>query len=239
VTAVLVACAHGTRSAEGRGVISALIQRVRETAPEGVEVREAYVDVHGPAVGDVVREARAETDDIVIVPLLLSTGYHTEVDLQEAADGLPVAPALGPHPLLAEVLIERMREAGASAGTTAVLAAAGSSRPGAADDVAAMAALIGPGWGGEVLPAFAAAMEPRIDAVVADQRARGVEPAVMSYVLAPGHFAGVIRAAGADTVANPLGADPRIARIVWERWAAAREHSESAGSATARTPTRG
>ncbi len=98
MTAVLIACAHGTRFEEGRVVVRELLEVLRATAPAGVEVHEAYVDVHGPYVTDVVAAARERTDDIVIVPLLLSTGYHTEVDLVEAADGLPVAPALGPHP---------------------------------------------------------------------------------------------------------------------------------------------
>ncbi len=85
MTAVLIACAHGTRFEEGRVVVRELLEVLRSTAPAGVEVLEAYVDVHGPYVSDVVAAARERTDDIVIVPLLLSTGYHTEVDLVEAA----------------------------------------------------------------------------------------------------------------------------------------------------------
>lgn len=161
MTAVLIACAHGTRFEEGRVVVRELLEVLRATAPAGVEVLEAYVDVHGPYVTDVVAAARERTDDIVIVPLLLSTGYHTEVDLVEAADGLPVAPALGPHPVLAEILADRVRAAGAAPDDTVVLAAAGSTRPGAVVDVERMAELMADaGVTGPVVTAYAAASDP-------------------------------------------------------------------------------
>ncbi|WP_022880375.1 sirohydrochlorin chelatase [Microbacterium sp. B19] len=223
MTAVLVACAHGTRFEEGRVVIRALLDMLRATAPDGVEVHEAYVDVHEPYVTDVVAAARERTDDVVIVPLLLSTGYHTEVDLVEAAGGLPIAPALGPHPVLAEILADRVREAGAAPDDTVVLAAAGSTRPGAVVDVERMAELLADaGITAPVIAAYAAASEPRIDAAVAAARAEGRRTVAASYVLAPGHFSRVIERADADATTAPIGADPRLAEVVWERWRAAR-----------------
>jgi len=223
MTAVLIACAHGTRFEEGRVVVRELLEVLRDTAPEGVEVLEAYVDVHGPYVTDVVAEARERTDDIVIVPLLLSTGYHTEVDLVEAADGLPVAPALGPHPVLAEILVDRVRATGAAADDTVVLAAAGSTRPGAVVDVERMATLMtDAGITAPVVTAYAAASDPRIPDAVATARAEGRRTVAASYVLAPGHFSRVIEKAEADLTTAPIGADPRLATVVWERWRDAR-----------------
>lgn len=223
VTSILVACAHGTRFDEGRAVVRDLLDVLRATAPDGVEVHEAYVDVHGPYVTEVTAAARARTDDVVIVPLLLSTGYHTEVDLVEAADGLPVAPALGPHPALAEILADRLREVGAADDDTVVLAAAGSTRAGAVVDVERMAEMLdAEGVGGDVVPAYAAASDPRIGAAVDAARAAGRRTVAASYVLAPGHFSRVIEAAGADLTTAPIGADPRLATVVWERWRAAR-----------------
>lgn len=223
MTAVLIACAHGTRFEEGRVVVRELLDVLRATAPAGVEVHEAYVDVHAPYVTDVVAAARERTDDIVIVPLLLSTGYHTEVDLVEAAGGLPVAPALGPHPVLAEILVDRVRATGAAEGDTVVLAAAGSTRPGAVVDVEQMAELMtDAGITGPVVTAYAAASEPRIPDAVHTARAEGRRTVAASYVLAPGHFSRVIEKAEADLTSAPIGADPRLATVVWERWAAAR-----------------
>lgn len=223
MAAVLIACAHGTRFEEGRVVVRALLDVLRETAPEGVEVLEAYVDVHGPSVTDVVAAARERTDDIVIVPLLLSTGYHTEVDLVEAADGLPIARALGPHPVLAEILVDRVRATGAGPDDTVVLAAAGSTRPGAVVDVERMAALMtDAGITAPIVTAYAAASEPRIPDAVEAERSAGRRTVAASYVLAPGHFSRVIEKAEADLTSEPIGADPRLAAVVWERWRCAR-----------------
>lgn len=223
MTAVLIACAHGTRFEEGRVVVRSLLDVLRSTAPDGVEVHEAYVDVHGPYVTDVVAAARERTSDIVIVPLLLSTGYHTEVDLVEAADGLPVAPALGPHPVLAEILADRLRASGAEPSDTVVLAAAGSTRPGAVLDVERMAGLmVDAGVTGPVVAAYAAASDPRIPDAVRAARDAGQRTVAASYVLAPGHFSRVIEKADADVTTAPIGADPRLAEIVWERWRDAR-----------------
>lgn len=223
MTAVLIACAHGTRFEEGRVVVRALLDVLRETAPEGVEVLEAYVDVHGPYVTDVVAAARERTDDIVIVPLLLSTGYHTEVDLVEAAGGLPIARALGPHPVLAEILADRVRATGADATDTVVLAAAGSTRPGAVVDVERMAALMtDAGVTAPIVTAYAAASEPTIPDAVEAARSVGRRTVAASYVLAPGHFSRVIERAEADLTSAPIGADPRLAAVVWERWRCAR-----------------
>ena len=223
MTAVLIACAHGTRFEEGRVVVRALLDVLRETAPEGVEVLEAYVDVHGPYVTDVVAAARERTDDIVIVPLLLSTGYHTEVDLVEAAGGLPIARALGPHPVLAEILADRVRATGADATDTVVLAAAGSTRPGAVVDVERMAALMtDAGVTAPIVTAYAAASEPTIPDAVEAARSAGRRTVAASYVLAPGHFSRVIERAEADLTSAPIGADPRLAAVVWERWRCAR-----------------
>ena len=248
MTAVLIACAHGTRFEEGRVVVRELLEVLRATAPADVEVHEAYVDVHGPYVTDVVAAARERTDDIVIVPLLLSTGYHTEVDLVEAADGLPVAPALGPHPVLAEILADRVRATGARADDTVVLAAAGSTRPGAVVDVERMAELMTrAGITGPIVTAYAAASEPRIPDAVHAAREAGRRTVAASYVLAPGHFSRVIERADADLTTAPIGADPRLATVVWERWAAARsaataevaERVEASGCAVGPDPSTG
>jgi hypothetical protein len=45
--------------------------------------------------------------------------------------------------------------------------------------------------------------------------------AIASYLLAPGYFADVLAAAGADIVTAPLAPDVRVAAIIAERYAAA------------------
>lgn len=221
----LVACSHGTRSPVGRRVVAEIVEAVRVELPD-VAVLPAFVDVQEPEVGGVVAGV---TGPLVVVPLLLSRGYHTKVDIARAvgsrADAVQTAP-LGPHPLMSEVLLARLAEtvgpAGVRPGDHLVLAAAGSSEAVAVVDVEATAADLRGRVSVPVSVGFAAGATPRIADAVAQARADGAERVVcLSYVLAPGHFADVVRGAGADLTTAPLGADPRIARIVADRFTAA------------------
>ncbi|MDD7928572.1 sirohydrochlorin chelatase [Microbacterium thalli] len=223
---ILIACSHGTSSPEGRAAISALVGRVREMLPD-VRVDEAFVDVQKPEIDTVVAGVPAGAASVV-VPVLLSTGFHTRVDIARAVAAAPgpcvATPALGPHPLLAEVLADRLSAAGLGAAATdaVVLAAAGSSDPAAAVDVAAMADLLAARLGRPVTAGFAAGAGTRIaEAVTAARAAGATRVFAASYVLAPGHFAGVIAAGGADVVTPPLAPDDAVAAVVVERYRAA------------------
>lgn len=232
----LVACSHGTDSREGRRAIAALLDQVRAALP-GVPVEEAFVDVQEPAVGQVLAGCLARPDDrAVVVPVLLSTGFHTEVDIAGAVAARPgravAAPALGPHEALAEVLRSRLAEAGAepAPGIAIVLAAAGSTDPRAEGDVAAVARLLAERVDGPVQVGFAAGSGPRIVDVVASARREGAARVVVaSYVLAPGYFADVIAGCGADVVTAPLAPDERLAAIIVQRYREAVWRPQPAG----------
>lgn len=219
----LVACSHGTGSAAGRAAIRALLDQVRGILP-GVPVEEAFVDVQQPEVDDVVADAVAR-GPVVVVPVLLSTGYHTRIDIARAVAAHPrafAAPALGPHDLLALALESRLHEAGLRPDDTVMLAAAGSSDPAAEHDVRRMATRLAGCLQMPVSVGFAAGAQPRIAAAVAQAREHGASRVVVaSYVLAPGHFADVIANAGADVVTAPLAPDLRIAGVIAERYRAA------------------
>nr|BFE72650.1 hypothetical protein GCM10020092_059510 [Actinoplanes digitatis] len=75
---VLLAVAHGTRSAAGQAQIRDLVDRVACRRPD-VDVRLAFADVQHPRVGEAI-----QGPDTVVVPLLLSSGYHVRVDIAEA-----------------------------------------------------------------------------------------------------------------------------------------------------------
>lgn len=234
MTTTLVACAHGTGSDAGRAAVSALVARVRALLPS-TPVREAFVDVQDPYVGEVVAEA-VTGGDAVVVPLLLSTGYHTRVDIARAVGAHPgratATAALGPHEQLTEVLHDRLAAAGLVDGDAIVLAAAGSSDPAASVDVGITARALAARLGREVRVGFAAGGGPRIADVVARARADGAGRVVAaSYVLAPGHFADVVARSGADLATRPLAPDERIARIVVDRYRAARARPASCYSA--------
>jgi sirohydrochlorin ferrochelatase len=220
---VLIGCAHGTRLPAGRRAMALLRLEIAKARP-GIEVRAAQVDVHKPALNDVVRRFADQGRAIVVVPLLLSTGYHVRVDIARAVEksgGLAVAAAaLGPDPVLIEVLLRRLAESGAGPDDPVVLAAAGSSDPQAGADVEQIVASLAERWAGPVSVGFLASAQPTVtEAVRAARRAHPGRPvAIASYLLAPGHFAGRLLAAGADHVAAPLAPDPELARLALLRF---------------------
>jgi sirohydrochlorin ferrochelatase len=183
-------------------------------------VTAAYVELVRPAVCDVLAETTAPA---VVVPLLLGNGYHLVHDVARVAAPRPVAPALGPHPMLARALADRLHQTGASGTGPLVLAAAGSSDPRSRADTEAMARLLAARLGRRVLVGYNSSAAPRVRDVVASLRAQGEHPvAVVTYLLAPGRFAAEIQECGADTVTEPLGDHGAVARLVLRRYDAAR-----------------
>lgn len=204
----VVLCSHGTADPAGQAAVSALVAAVRSRL-DGVEVRETWVDVQEPQVEEVVGAVRAEGfSPVTIVPLLLSGGYHVHVDIARAAaaDEVRATPALGPDPRLADLLVQRLREAGAADGDAVVVAAAGSSDARAVADVEAVVAGVRERWDGPVSVGYGSKALPTVpDAVTAARAAHpGRRVALAGYLVAPGFFHDRLAAAGADLVGEPL-----------------------------------
>jgi len=220
---VLVGCSHGTDSLKGRAVVRSILASVADARPDLV-VREAFVDVQEPAVADVVVSAAELGLTSVVVPLLLSVGFHVRVDIAAAVEGRPATAAapLGPDPRLVEVLVDRLVEAGLAPDDAVVLAAAGSTDPTAAAAVEEVAAGLAARLGRPVTVGYGAGSTPRVPEAVAAARAtaRG-RVVVASYLLAPGFFHDRVLDAGADVVSAPLAPDDRIVAIVLDRYASA------------------
>lgn len=220
---VLVGCSHGTDDLAGREAIRSILADVAATRPE-VRVREAFVDVQVPEVGAVVADALAEQrGGVVVVPLLLSVGFHVKVDIAEAVDrpGAVASGPLGPDPRLVDVLVDRLHAAGLAEDDAVVLAAAGSTDPAAALAVEAVAAGLADRLTQHVTIGYGAGAQPRVAAAVAAARADlppGGRVVVASYLLAPGYFYDRVREAGADVVTVPLAPDPRVADVVLDRF---------------------
>jgi sirohydrochlorin ferrochelatase len=224
---VLVACAHGTRNPTGRRLIAELALTARRLRP-GLSTTAAFVDVQPPTVVDVVAGLAAAERAAVVVPLLLSGGYHVHVDIAGAVAGHPSAVAarpLGPDPRLAEVLDDRLRQAGADPHdplTAVVVAAAGSSDARSVADVERTAALLQRSWAGPVTTGYGSAARPTVPEAVAAARSAGATRVVVAaYLLAPGHFADRLADAGADAVTAPLLPDDRVAAVLLDRYDAA------------------
>jgi sirohydrochlorin ferrochelatase len=195
--------------------MTALAGQVKRLAPV-IDIRVAYVQHASPSLADALDDAG---DNAVVVPLLLSTGYHLTTDIAGAASR--VAGPLGPDQLLVTALVSRLAKAGVPAGTPVVLAAAGSSDPVAAEQVQAQAKLLADELDVEVRPAYATSGLPTVPEAVADLRQlKGGRVAVASYLLAPGHFHDSLANSGADWVTEPLGAHPAVAALIIDRYRA-------------------
>jgi sirohydrochlorin ferrochelatase len=213
----LLAVAHGSRDPAAADVVRALAKQVRRLAPV-LDVRVAFL---GHAEPSLPAELTAAGSNTVIVPLLLSSGYHLSSDIGGVADeaGARVAGPLGPDELLLTALTARLTEAGVPDGTPVVLAAAGSSDPVAAAEVSQEAGLLADRLGVPVVAAFASAAAPTVPAAVAELRERTGKPvAVASYLLAPGRFQDQLADSGAGWVTAPLGSHPALAGLVIDRY---------------------
>jgi len=227
---VLVLCSHGTADSGGQTAVRALVDAVRDRLG-GTDVRETFVDVQHPQVEEVVAVALADgRTPVVVVPLLLSGGFHVHVDVARAVQDprARATPALGPDPRLVDVLLDRLRDVGATEDDVVVLAAAGSSDARAAADVAAVAGGLRRGWGGPVEVGFGSIARPSVPEAVSAARTSnpGRRVVVAGYLLAPGFFHDRLGAAGADLVTAPLVpigpggpvVDDRLVDVVVERF---------------------
>ncbi|MDO5752582.1 sirohydrochlorin chelatase [Arthrobacter sp.] len=221
VDTFMIACAHGTNNAEGQQRINQVRAEIAELRP-GLRVLEAYVDVQEPALPDVVASV-APGVRAVVVPLLLTVGFHVQVDIAEAvasrSDTVAAAP-LGPDPRLAKLLDERLGKL--PHGWGIVLAAAGSSRPEAAEQIEVLAADLAVRRPERIVAAYGASARPSIPEAVAQLRAEGAAGvAVASYLLAPGYFHDQLANAGADLVSEPLLPSQLLAELALEHFDAA------------------
>ena len=259
----LVAVAHGSADPRAAAAIGELMPLVaRRAADRGLSVpdlRVAYLGHAAPSVPQVMGRFGPDTQ-VTVLPLLLTAAYHSKTDIPRvlaragtARLNVTYGAPLGPHPLLLRALERRLPETAFEnpAQTGVVLAAAGSSDPGANATIAGLAAQwqAAAGWFA-VRPAYASAVSPAAAGGQGSPAAAGGQgspaPAqvvtellragarrvvVASYLIAPGLFADRIRdaslAAGAAAVSPALGAVPEIADIVLDRYqeAAMRERT--------------
>lgn len=241
----LVGISHGTSSPDGRSAVAGLMEAVAAALPEVTTVS-GYVDVQQPDVANtlaVLDEAvldetvrghasRNSQATAIIVPLLLSAGYHVHVDLHEAArdwtGSATLARTLGPDPRLAELQHERLIEVGLAAADVVILAAAGSSDAGAVSECRTAADLVAARVGRAVTIGFLSAASPTLAEAIATARSEhpSARIVVSSYLLAPGYFQSIVENAGADVATGPLLAAGRptphqLVEIVVHRYRAA------------------
>ncbi|GKQ36343.1 sirohydrochlorin chelatase [Streptomyces sp. A012304] len=226
----LVVVAHGSRDPRALSTVSALLDRVRALRP-GLPVHLGHIELNEPLLTDTLAALDAAgTADAVLVPLLLSRGYHVKRDIPEMAAEVGVrthlAAPLGPHPLLVEALYARLVEAGwrtpseSERRTSAVvLAAAGSRDPDSAVDTRRTAQFLAERLGVPVVPAYATTATPTVPTAIRALTARGRHRiAVASYFTAPGRFATECADLAPWIASAPLGTHEAMARLVLHRF---------------------
>ncbi|GAA2882765.1 sirohydrochlorin chelatase [Microbacterium esteraromaticum] len=195
----LLAVSHGTSDLDGARSIAALVARVADRMPD-VDVREGFVDVQQP---DAASALAAIDRPAVIVPLLLSQGFHVHHDLHGIASGRAdavVTAPLGPDSLLAEVLALRLDGIGRP-GSPVVLAVAGSRDERSVPDAEGMAALLRARTGRRVDIGYLAARHPDLPTALA----AAPDAVVATYLLGRGFFFDLAaRQAGDHVITPPL-----------------------------------
>lgn len=235
----ILTVSHGTSDPLGQQAIGAYAEAIHAAVDADVAAH-AFVDVQQPDVPTALAALPPEAT-IVIVPLLLSRGYHLGHDLPLAAapfgERVIVADALGPDHRIAQVLRRRLREAGADPDDRLVLAAAGSSDRAGVEDALRTGLLLEAATQHPVTVGFLSAAAPRLHEAIARNRATdGARVAVASYLLAPGYFHDRTRTCAADIVSAPLLTPdtppaPELIAVARDRYSTAL--SASPGSASA------
>ena len=215
----LVVVAHGTDNPEGQATVTWLRDRVAALLPD-IRVLDAYVDLQQPRLHDVVEPLVRQRIPTVIVPALLSTGYHVEVDIARAvaqSELVTAAPPLGPDPILTAILADRLTQAGIGPDDPVVLAAAGSSRETGVAAVRRQTQLLDASRPGPVTVAYISAARPSVEEAVTAAGADGRRVAVASYLLGRGFFHDRLRRQDA-IVSEPIGTHPKLAELVRRRY---------------------
>jgi sirohydrochlorin cobaltochelatase len=243
----LLIVGHGTRSAAGVAGFCGLVERVRALAGERLAaVDGGFIELSRPSVTEAVRRMPvAAHPDLVAVPLVLTAAGHGKGDIpaslareQRRHPGLRwrYGRPLGPHPVLLDVLADRIDDALAGCpreGAQIVLVGRGSTDPDGNAEVAKVARLLweGRGYAG-VEFGFVSLAEPSVPAVLDKVRRLGADRVVVApYFLFPGVLPDRLAAQARGFAARHaqmdvrvtvvIGDCPELAGLVLERYAEA------------------
>jgi len=108
---------HGSRAKEANASLAAVAELVRARVGEGIVVAHAHMEIASPTVPEAIAAlAERGAREIIVVPYFLAPGRHSKKDIPvlvaDAQAAHPhvlfvIAEPLGPHPLLAELVLLR------------------------------------------------------------------------------------------------------------------------------------
>lgn len=118
----LLLIAHGSRQAEANEDLLWLAEQLRSEYPI---VEAAFLELAAPTIEEAARRCvEMGAERVILLPYFLSAGVHVRRDLQEHRDRLAkefavvelvLAEPIGRHPLLREILLQRVKEASVGA----------------------------------------------------------------------------------------------------------------------------
>jgi sirohydrochlorin ferrochelatase len=217
----LLAVAHGTADPDGLAEVRRLVNIVRTRRPE-LPVQLCWLERAEPLLPELLASLPGP---VVVVPLLLSTGYHVKTDITAAVAGRPqtaVARQLGPDRRITQIVYERLMAGREPEQADVVLFSAGSSDDEAFEQLAAVAEQLeqlirqSEGSRTRVYPSFLSTTDGWATDLPED-------PDVANYLLAPGHFNDLLRRQAATglnarSIAAPIGAHPLLSRVICDRY---------------------
>ncbi len=230
---------HGSRQPHGARFAQDVATALRHDDP-GLVVAVSFLELNRPSPGQALQQLVANgQDEIQVVPLLFSAGYHYRVDVPAALDAVrefhPELQVRTAAPLLtdAETDLIAALDTGSSQKASArtrssappdglVLLAAGSGDPRARAQVNQLARAWGRQRGLPSDVAFCDLHGADVRAAIARLRARGAQQVVCgSLFLAAGRLLDAGRRAaleaGAGDVAGPLGTTPALLELIRRR----------------------
>ena len=112
---------HGSRNAQANASLEEVGRLVREALGESKErVYVAHMELAPPGIDEVIEQCAADgVESLVVVPYMLAAGRHATEDIPRLTKAAclkhgihcTIRRALGPHPLLAELVVCRAKEA--------------------------------------------------------------------------------------------------------------------------------
>jgi len=119
MTRAILLVDHGSRVASANAALDEVAEQLRLRLPDRL-VRVAHLEIAPPGIGEGIDACvAAGASEIVVHPYFLSPGRHTSHDIprqvEQAAARHPgvrvrLTPALGPHPKLLDVIVERVAD---------------------------------------------------------------------------------------------------------------------------------
>src|SRR5688572_12097650 len=112
----LLLVAHGSRNAEANADLLRVADELKQRGHAVVEP--AFLELSSPTIADAASVCIQQgAERVILVPYFLSAGVHVRRDLSAACDDLSrthpgvsflLADPLGPHPLLLDIIAERV-----------------------------------------------------------------------------------------------------------------------------------